>query len=315
MKLKIIKFASFLIMLAFLLQNLSGCSEKRSVALPASIHPYEVPEQQNTDEEWQEGFDERKVLSVKIDGKVQNISLKHYLIGVLQGELPATFSLEAMKAQAVAARTVALKKVNAGVELCDDPNCCQAFVQMQPVAQHVIDAVEQTDGEVLVYGEELIEAVYFSCSGGMTEAAADVWGNEVAYLQPVVSLGEEEAPRFEQTVTIPRKMFLQTLQKAAPEIRADLQIGEPILTAGGGVKAIEIGGVVFTGVQLRSLFSLQSTNFEITENELSVRIHCLGFGHRVGMSQYGAQAMAEGGADYRKILSYYYNGTQIKKQS
>ena len=240
------------------------------------------------------------------------LKIQHLWAGYSEKSVLNDVSLEALKAQAVAARTVAVKKMSENKTLCTDPNCCQAFVSLDQIPIQIQQAIEQTDGEVLTYEESLIDAVYFSCSGGMTEAAVDVWGNEVEYLQAVESPGEENAPRFEETISIPIKVFRQTLKQYAPEIDSALTISEPERTAGGGVKQIQIGGVDFTGIQLREMFQLRSTNFEIEKNGFSIRFHCHGFGHRVGMSQYGARAMAEKGNDYRQILSYYYPGTEIK---
>jgi len=314
MKVTKYKIAKIVMIDFILLQFLVGCIGKQAESTLAMIHPPVFIQAEGDDLTESLYYDAQTFLAVKTSEGTVEISLQDYLVGVLQGELPVDFPIETMKAQAIAARTVALKKRNAGKGLCDDPNCCQAFVQMFPVSEQVVNAVTETDGQVLVYENELIEAVYFSCSGGMTEAAVDVWGNEVAYLQALASPGEESAPRYEESVTIPKKVFLQKLETLAQGIEANPNIGDPVRTEGGGVKNIVIGGVAFTGTQLRELFNLRSTSFEIEMNDFGVRIHCRGFGHRVGLSQYGAKAMAENGADYRQILSYYYPGTEIKKQ-
>ena len=306
MKLINSKNARFMFLLAFLTQFATWCIPNQSLSYEGRIHPVTPPGK----EESISVLDEKIMISLKTKEGYRLLSMREYLIGVVQAELPATFSLQAMKAQAVAARTVAIKKMMQGKELCDDPNCCQAYSPAAPV-QQALQAVEQTDGEILVYEDELIEAVYFSCSGGMTEAAVDVWGNEVPYLRSVASPGEEKAPHYEEKITIPLELFRQILRLEAESI----QIEETEYTAGTGVKTITIGGKSFTGTQLRSLFDLRSTCFDLQLDEQSVTFFCKGFGHRVGMSQYGAQAMAESGADYQEILAYYFNGAEIKKQS
>lgn len=309
MKVWMKQIASFILLLAIL-----GAFYimKRNNAQPVATHFSGSVQADLSERKISGRTDETLTVTLNTMGEDVSISMKDYLIGVLLGEMPSDFPLEALKAQAVAARTVAVKKMSENKTLCTNPNCCQAFVSLDQIPIRVLEAVQQTDGEVLTYDENLIDAVYFSTSGGMTEAAVDVWGNEVEYLQAVESPGEEDAPRFEETISIPIKVFRQTLKQYATEIDSALTISEPMRTAGGGVKQIQIGGVDFTGIQLREMFQLRSTNFEIEKNGFSIRFHCHGFGHRVGMSQYGARAMAEKGNDYRQILSYYYPGTEIK---
>lgn len=307
-----------------LLQLLCSCTSNLRRD-DATVHPilgavveqnrlYSEPEE--TQEE-NASFDEATVLCLSIQGENQTLCMREYLAGVLYAELPADFSLEAMKAQAVAARTVAMKKNQRNQTLCSDSSCCQAYrIPDENTPETVWHAVDETDGEVLFYQNELIEATYFSCSGGMTEAAVEVWGYNVDYLQAVVSPGEELAPRYEELLTFPMQAFCETLRTLEPEIDLSngIKIGKLERTAGNGVRNIQICNITFTGVMLRNAFGLRSTCFTIQTTEHSVRFHCMGYGHRVGMSQYGAQAMAEQGADYRAILSHYYPGTEIKNQ-
>ncbi len=277
----------------------------------------EVQFEQSSPEE-QTSFDNRTIIPVEMDGETVEMTLHDYLIGVLTAEVPASFAEEALKAQAVAARTFTLKQIETGKHdgaVCTRSSCCQAW--KSPEEGTVMEqAVTQTDGYVITYEGALIDAVFFSCSGGRTEAAVAVWGGEVPYLQSVPSPGEEEAAPFSDTVVLSAQDFAQTLSALAPE--ADLTglpetwFGDVTYTQGGGVDTIVIGGTVLTGLQLRSAFSLRSTMFDITADEETVTIHTLGYGHRVGMSQYGADFMARNGADFREILSYYYQGTQVQ---
>lgn len=151
-------------------------------------------------------------------------------------------------------------------------------------------------GEILTYDGAPIEAVYFSCSGGSTEAAVAVWGTDVPYLQAVESPGEQDALRYESEAAFLEDELRAILNKAAPEAKLDGPsegwFGEPFLTEGGGVASVTIGGEDFTGTQLRSLLGLNSTRFTVTCGDGEVVFHVRGFGHRVGMSQYGANAMA-----------------------
>ena len=175
--------------------------------------------------------------------------------------------------------------------------------------------MKDTDGQVLVYDGALIDATFFSCSGGQTEAAAEVWGGEVPYLQSVESPGEQ-APYNEDTATFTLEEFSARILSQNPE--ADLS-GEPEVwfgsvtaTEGGGVETLEIGGVAFTGKELRSLLGLRSTIFAVSVSENEIIFQTRGYGHRVGMSQYGAQAMAQAGSTYQEILLHYYTGVSLE---
>lgn len=254
-------------------------------------------------------YDESIPVSVTISGTQQDMSLNDYLTGVVLGEMPASFDLEALKAQAVAARTYTLKHLMDGKTLSDDSSVCQAYLPVDTASsenlQKVREAVEATDGQVLTYDGALITATYFSCSGGQTEDASAVWGGSVPYLVSVDSPGEEFAAVFESTVSIPRSDFLSALGIS------DAAVSAVTYTAGGGVDTITIGGKVFSGTELRNQFSLRSTIFTLSTGQDTVEFSVRGNGHRVGMSQYGAQAMAEAGSTYEEILTHYYTGVTI----
>ena len=262
--------------------------------------------------------DAQKTVTVCIDGVERQLSLSDYLLGVLMGEMPADFPLEAMKAQAVAARTYTLRRLEQGGVLSDDPAECQAYddpetaetrygTGWEEILERYRRGVAETDGQVLTYDGELIAATYFSCSGGRTESAQAVWGGAVPYLVSVESPGEEGAAAYESQVTLDMADFLGTLDISSPAV------GEITYTEGGGVDTMEIGGKTFAGTELRSLLNLRSTCFtmEITADQVTFTVR--GFGHRVGMSQYGAKAMAEAGASYEEILERYYPGTELEK--
>ena len=277
-------------------------------------HREEVPEAEAL-------LDEGLCLRVLRGETVEDMTLSRYLEGVVSGELPEEFPLEAKKAQAVAARTFALrqsgKNKHPGADICTDSTCCQAWSPV--VYEEAALAVRETDGLVLVYQEDLIEATYFSCSGGRTESAQAVWGNEVPYLQAVDSPGEEDAPRFREEVELTADSFIARLQTLYPELVAEGEapqwFGEISYTNGNGVETVEICGFLFRGTELRKLFGLRSTNIRFSVSSDVITISTLGYGHRVGLSQYGAKAMALEGKDYREILSHYYRNTEIKRLS
>lgn len=256
------------------------------------------------------------------DGTVDVRNMDSYLLGVVLGEMPASFEEEALKAQAVVARTYTQKAYVTGGKhgdnsVCKDPSCCQAYLDPQEyLAQggslenvaKVRRAVEATCGEVLTFGGELIEGTYFSCSGGRTEDAAAVWGSDYPYLQSVPSPGEEGAAHFTDNLTFTMAQFQEALGIELPE--GDW-LGEITCTEGGGVATMVIGGKTFTGVELRKLLGLPSTAFTLQPGDGILTITTKGYGHRVGMSQYGADAMAAKGCTYQEILAHYYQGTEL----
>ena len=244
--------------------------------------------------------------------------------------MPASFEEEALKAQAVVSRTYTLRQTARNkhdrADICTDPGCCQGWISYEDYcakageagpdgAQAAAQAVKATDGQVLVYDGGLIDATFFSCSGGRTETAVEVWGSDVPYLQSVDSPGEE-APHNEDTVSFSTEEFSARILSQNPA--ADLSgspeswFGAVSATEGGGVEALEIGGVSFTGKELRSLLGLRSTVFAVSVMGDEIFFQTRGYGHRVGMSQYGAQAMAQAGSGYEEILLHYYTGVSLE---
>ncbi len=254
------------------------------------------------------------------------MDIEDYVTAVVLREMPANFEIEAMKAQAVVARTYALRRhergsKHAAAAVCTSASCCQGFYAekeylsdggMEESVNKVKKAIEQTKGEVLLYNDELIEATYFSCSGGKTEDALAVWGTDFPYLQSTVSPGEEKAKYYTDSVTFSIEEFSERLgfRSSKPSYQ---WIEEVTYTTGGGVQTIKICGNVYKGTTIRSKLGLRSTCFLMTSIGDSVTVTTKGYGHRVGMSQYGADAMAAQGSDYTEILAHYYQGTDLKK--
>lgn len=256
-----------------------------------------------------------RTVPVTIRGERQQLALEEYVLGVLLAEMPAEFEPEALKAQAVAARTYAWKTLADGGELSDDPSVCQAYCSPETAPEKLggdwetlLDkltcAVHDTAGQVLIYDGELITATFFASAGGKTESAAEVWGGEVPYLVSVDS-PDTVADGEESVVEVELEDFLSTLGVDS------YGVGAVSYTDGGGVGTIEIGGQVWKGTQIRSLFGLKSTKFtmELTAEQVVFRVS--GYGHRVGLSQEGAQVMAMGGSNYEEILKWYYTGVEL----
>ena len=271
-----------------------------------------------------------QTIRVLRDGDVEQAALDTYLTQVVLSEMPASFAPEALKAQAVAARTFACRQAEGGkhedADVCAQSACCQACRTVGELRERYADgfdaawdkaasAVQETEGEVLLYGGQLIDAVYFSCSGGSTEDAAAVWGADVPYLRAVESPGEQDAAKYESRICVTAESFAGTLRA----LDASVQLSDDpcswvqavTRTTGGGVDTLTAGGRPFSGVQLRQAFGLNSTRFTLLYEDGAFSFDVLGYGHRVGMSQYGADAIARLGFDYKTILRFYYRGASI----
>ena len=262
-------------------------------------------------------------VAVLDDGQWRTLEMEDYLVGVVLAEMPVSFEAEAHKAQAVVARTYALKnstsirKHNGGV--CTDATCCQGYLSVSEFLEsggtpeelsRVETAVAATKNLVLTYHGELIEATYFSCSGGYTEDAVAVWGTDIPYLQSVESPGEEHATHYSDSVRFTAEEFAGAL--GLESLGSPNQwFGAVQKTAGGGVELMEICGTSYKGTTLRQLLGLRSTAFSVEADATGVTVITKGYGHRVGMSQYGADAMAASGATFQEILQYYYQGTEL----
>ena len=285
----------------------------------------EVKEQEKFRPKEPQQAENRVRLTVKLrdaDGTVKDMDMDEYVTGVVLAEMPSTFAPQAKMAQAVAARTFARKAYATGGKhgdgsVCADPGCCQAYLTneeylslggSEAAITQAGEAVAETSGYVLTYGGELIEATYFSCSGGSTEDAVAVWGTDVPYLRAVDSPGEEYAVHYMDTVTFSKAELESKLEAKL----TGNWLGKITYTTGGGVDTVELGGKTFTGKELRSLLGLRSTAFTLADGGEEIHITTKGFGHRVGMSQYGADAMAKSGRSWQEILNYYYPGTSLE---
>lgn len=258
------------------------------------------------------------------DDTIKVMHLEDYLVSVVLREMPATFESEALKAQAVVARTYTLRRMELGGKhdeavVCTDSSCCQGYYDQeeyisnggkQELLNKVASAVCSTADEVLVYDSALIDATYFSCSGGRTEDALAVWGADIPYLQSTESPGEENATHYIDTVSISTAVFAEKLDLNT-EPQPYNWVKSIKYTNGGGVEEIQICNKTYKGTEIRQKLGLRSTAFIISVVGETVTITTKGYGHRVGMSQYGADAMAVQGKTYREILSHYYQGTDL----
>lgn len=269
-------------------------------------------------------YDRSVLLPVLREGEIVRMDLHTYLTGVLLAELPPDFSDEARKAQAVACRTYALRsdarRRHEEAAVCTDSACCMGWTDPAAVSAErraqAEAAVDATDGLAIFYDGRLIDATFFSCSGGMTEDAAAVWGGDLPYLRSVPSPGEEGAAHFSDEKQVSLAEFQSVLRSADPAVSFPEQLGAWVgtvtRTAGGGVDVMVLGGRPFRGTELRKLFGLRSTAFTLTLTDETASFTTSGYGHRVGLSQYGAEAMAREGKSFREILIWYYRGVTVE---
>ena len=262
------------------------------------------------------------------------MSMAQYLTGVIAAEMPAVFGIEALRAQAVAARTVTLYhmlcyqcEAHPDADVCTDSTCCQAWVSDMQLRDNwdgdydtyiakILEAVHSTDGECLVYNGEPIQAVFHSSSADMTAESGEVWANSLPYLVSVVSPETAETvPNYVSSVTVSLSDFKQTVVTFYPDAVFTTDTGTWITdityTKSGRIGTVKLGGVTVTGPILRNIFGLRSTAASIDMGDKNVVFTTTGYGHGVGMSQYGANAFAMQAKSYRDILNWYYTGVRL----
>ncbi len=277
------------------------------------------------------GADEDTEVSLlRSDGTTEALSLSDYLWGVVAAEMPASFPLEALKAQTVAARTYTARRLetprHADGAICDYSGCCQAYIDrddrlsawgsMAEEYDTVLrTAVTETQGLHVLYEGQPIDAVFFSSSSGQTLNAVEVWGNNTPYLLGVTSPEGDEVPNYHSQVSFTSQEVSALLSKTYPQVSLSESpedwFSQRISDSVGGVAQITIGGVTLTGNQLRNLFSLRSSYFTVSYDKDVFLFSVTGYGHNVGMSQYGAKAMADQGASFDQILTWYYSDTTV----
>ena len=248
------------------------------------------------------------------------MELEDYVIGVVGAEMPALFNSEALKAQSVIARTYALKANSMGRVLSDNEST-QSYKDNGELANlwggnfdsyynKVRDAVMSTSGMYLTYNGNYIEAVYHSTSNGRTEDSSNVWGNYFPYLVSVESSFDNTNSSF----SISKSFSYNDLSsKLGININASSEFNILGYTSGGRVSSVSIDGVEFSGISFRSKLGLRSADFDIDKSTDGIIVTTRGYGHGVGMSQYGANGMAKAGYSYRDILLHYYPGVSIEQ--
>ena len=280
---------------------------------------------------------EGKTLSLLRDGETVRLPLEEYLVGAVAGEMPASFHPQALRAQAVASRTYALRRESEPspshpeAAVCPDPGCCQVWLseaerrerwgeRFDEYESNLRAAVADTAGMVLTWEGEPILACFHASSPALTESSGAVWSASLPYLVSVPTPeGAEDVPNFVTTVSLSAEELRLGILALAPEAVFDgapeSWVGERVLDTGGRVASIRIGGAAVPGKAVRVAFSLRSACFTLQWTGEDFLFTVEGSGHGVGMSQYGAQAMARQGADWREILEHYYPGVVLEALS
>lgn len=274
-------------------------------------------------------------LTVLIDGENRTMTMQEYLWGVVAAEMPAAFEQEALNAQAIAARTYTLYRMehpgdkHPDADICGDAACCQAWISYdermenwsaksaETYAAKITEAVESTENQIISYDGEPILAAFHASSAGFTKSALDVWGEDFPYLREVQSPEETDSiPNYYSTVEISAQDCRAALEEAVSQ--ADLSsdncadwFGEERYDDDGLPNAIKIGGVWVDTSTVRSLFQLRSATFTVEAEDDTVTFYVTGYGHGVGMSQYGANALAKQGKTAEEILKWYYTGVKL----
>lgn len=281
------------------------------------------------------GGDTAKIFDSK-NNNIIEINYQEYLKGVVASEMPVSFDYEALKAQAVAARTFYFSRRmkncpnSHGGEICNTTHC-QVYMSKEDCLnkwnekdrtsnwEKISMAVEETKDIVLTYeGELVLYPQFFATSSGKTENAVDVFANSIPYLVSTDSEGEEVAPKYTSEVSMVIKEFVDKINNKYANAKLDKgKIKDQIIiesyTEGGSVDKIKLGNISISGRDFRTLFNLNSSNFKLEYNNTNVIINCKGYGHGVGMSQWGANVMSKEGKSYEDILKHYYTGVDLGK--
>ena len=267
-------------------------------------------------------------------GQIEELKIDEYLYGVVSSEMPASFEIEALKAQAVVARTYTIyqTKYNSAKhensDMCDQHTCCQAWISKEGrVAKwepekaegywnKIVEAVNSTQGKIVAYNGQPINAFFHANSGGVTESSLNIWGGiDYPYLKSVETVGEEGYTQYASQVVLSQQELLNKIKAEHEDCEIDfsqencIQILE--YTTSGRVKTIKFGNKEIAGTEARTLLGLKSTNFTVSKDGENITFSVTGYGHGVGMSQTGADALAKSGLDYQGIIKHYYTDVEI----
>lgn len=267
-------------------------------------------------------------------GEVEQVNLDEYLCNVVSAEMPANYEIEALKVQAIVARTYTIYKIlnkkHDTADICDDSTCCQAWIskddrlarweesQRESNWQKIVSAVNDTKGKIITYDDKPIDAFFHSNSGGVTEVPVNVWGGTgYPYLQSVETAGEDTYTQYSSEVVFTQEQLINKLKEKYSDISIDFSNSDDIkimdYTESTRVKTVKFGNHEISGVEARSLLGLRSTNFEISIDDDNIKFSVKGYGHGVGMSQTGADSMAKQGSSAEDIIKHFYTGVEVSE--
>lgn len=269
----------------------------------------------------------------KKTGQVEEVNLDDYLCNVVSAEMPVDFETEALKAQAIVARTYTIYKIqnkkHENADICDDSSCCQAWISKEDRFAKweeskrednwakIENAVFDTQGKIITYNNMPINAFFHSNSGGITEMPVNVWGGTgYPYLQSVETAGEDTYKQYASEVVLSKEELINKLKEKYDDIQINFENDDDIkileYTEGTRVKTVRFGNHEISGVEARTILGLRSTNFEISKENDKIKFSVKGYGHGVGMSQTGSDYLAKQGKSAEEIIKHFYSGVEIK---
>lgn len=355
MRKMILLYLLIMVVIFFIPIILTNCKGNKSDVVSSSSESSSDKKETESKEEKQENIFNNKIINDELDKKlydyeeysriklinttsknIEEIALDEYLYGVVSAEMPVNYDIEALKAQAVVARTYTLYNIINNKEkhgdgiICTSPSCCQAWIAKEDRLnrwddneknanwEKIVEAVDSTKGEIITFNGQVIDAFFHSNSGGKTEKPVNVWGGtNYPYLTSVETAGEDAYMQYQSTVEISKEEFEKKIKTKYADFTIKWDENECIKilehTEGNRVKKIKIGNKELSGVEIRNLISLKSANFNYIITEKNIIFSVIGYGHGVGMSQTGADSMAKSGANYKEIIKHFYNGVEVIK--
>lgn len=283
-------------------------------------------------------YDYQKYQTIKLlhsgSGQIEELPIDEYLYGVVSSEMPANFEIEALKAQSIVARTYTIYQImnnsgkHPGADICDNSSCCQAWIskderlskwapeEAESNWNKIVDAINSTSGKIITYQNKPINAFFHSNSGGKTESSLNIWGGiDYPYLKSVETAGEEGYTQYSSEAKFTKEELLNKLKEKYEDCEIDysqencIQILE--YTTSGRVKTIKFGNKEIAGTEARTILGLRSTNFTLTISGDEIIFSVIGYGHGVGMSQTGADALAKSGSNCEEIIKHFYTDVEI----
>lgn len=332
-KIKWLIYFLFFVFMIFIIPAL--CTKKTELTM-TNVNNYEISENNEKNKK----YDYSKYGTIKLyhtkSDTVETLPIDEYLYGVVSAEMPANYEEEALKAQAVVARTYTIYQISSsggkhkdkGADMCDNSGCCQAWIskedrlnkwsedKKEEYWNKIVEAVDSTAGKIVTYNGKAIDAFFHSNSGGETETVSSVWGGkDLPYLQSVETSGESDYAQYSSEVKITKEDFIKKMKEEYDDLKIDFKKNDAIkileYTGSGRVKTIKVGNVEIAGTKIRSLLGLKSTNFSVKIDGDNIIFSVIGYGHGVGMSQTGADSLAKQGYSYEDIIKHFYSGVEI----